>query len=122
MFSWSIRNQIFTVVFILAAMSVIICAVGLYAVSGLDNAVDEVDIAARRLADIDEVAAQINEVIIGVREVLLTTDDSKKVRDKAVIDEKVTLIDAQMKEIGAVTRLSSEWRALENEWEKHKKT
>jgi len=120
MFNWSIKIQIFTVVFILAAISVIVCSVGLYAVQGLDDAVDEVDTTARRLADIDEVAAHISEVIIGVREVLLTTDETKKADDKRAIDEKVAVIDKQMKAIGSVTRLTAEWGALESEWEKHK--
>ena len=120
MFKWSIKMQIFAIVGLLTVVAVIIGAVGVYAMNDIKAAMDDINVTARRLSAIDEVAADMNGVIIGVREVILTADPAKKQSDRAELERKAAEIDEQMKAIGAVTRLQSEWSALEQEWAKHK--
>ena len=120
MFHWSIKKQIYAIVLMLMVMAVVICVTGLFAMTGIKEAMDDINITAVRLADIDDAAAEINEVIIGVREILLTSDPAKKEDDKRELEQKVAEIDAKMKHIESVTRLHDEWAALQKEWESHK--
>jgi len=120
MFRWSIKKQIFAIVGLLTAVAVIICVAGLYAMDGIRASMDDIETTARRLAEIDAAAAEMNDVIIGVREVLLTDDQAKKRADRDELNRKAAQIDAAMKAIGAETRLVTEWAALEREWESHK--
>ena len=120
MFKWSIKKQIFAIVLVMTAMGIVICTAGIYAMIGIRKSVDEIYISAVRLADMNEVSAAMNDVIIGVREVVLTADMEKKKSDRRDIEAKAVEIDRMMKEIEAVTRLQTEWRSLEDEWVKHK--
>ena len=120
MFRWSIKKQIFTIVLVMTAMGIVICTSGIFAMMRIKSAVDEIYIAAVRLADMNEVSAAMNDVIIGVREVVLTTDQNKKMADRRALEAKAVEIDAMMKKIEGVTRLKTEWRQLEDEWKKHK--
>ncbi|UQZ90125.1 hypothetical protein C4J81_13315 [Deltaproteobacteria bacterium Smac51] len=120
MFRWSIKKQIFTIIILMTIVAIIICAAGIYAMMGIRGAVDEINFAARRSSDIEDVATDINEVIIAVREVVLSSSFEKKQADSKDLEVKAADIDRKMKEIGAVTRLQQEWNALEAEWEKHK--
>ncbi len=117
---WSIKKQILTIVLIMAFMALIICGAGIYAMMGIRNNVDEINVAAMRLAAINEVALDISDVIIGVREVIVHEDPAQKLADSQVIEQQTVEIDRKMRDIGAVIRLQTEWQALTAEWEKHK--
>ena len=117
---WSIKKQIFAIVLLMTIMGIVICFSGIYAMVGIRSSVDEIYISAVRLADMNEVSSAMSDVIIGVREVVLTPDLNKKEAAKVEINKKVAHIDGRMKEIEKVTRLQTDWRALEDKWEEHK--
>jgi len=120
MHKWSIKTQILSIVALMVAMTIIICATGIYAMIGIRSSVDEINTAAMRLVDMSEVYNGMNDVIIGVREVVLTPDMAKKMDDRRDLLEKSGQIDRKMKEIEGVTRLQDDWHELEAEWQKHK--
>ena len=120
MFSWSIKKQVFTILILMTVVAVIICGAGIYGMIGIQKAAEETDITAQRQAEIDAMATNINEVIIGVREVVLTADMERKQAHINQLKKDTAEIDAQMLAIAAVTRVKDEWAKLQAEWERHK--
>ena len=101
-------------------MGIVMCCSGIYAMMGIRSSVDEIYTSAVRLADMNEVSAAMSDVIIGVREVVLTPDIDQKKEAQADIYNRADHIDDRMKEIETVTRLQTYWLALEAKWAEHR--
>jgi heme/copper-type cytochrome/quinol oxidase subunit 2 len=86
MFSWSIKKQVFAIVFLMTVVALIICGAGIYCMIGIRGAVDEINTTAGRQAEIDAMATDINTVIIGVREVVLSTNQEEKLANSKALE------------------------------------
>ena len=116
----SVKGKVYAIVGVLVVLSAIIVVVAYLAMSDIRESTREIDTVSRRLNEMSAARSIMQTVATDVREVALANNDGKMRELKAGIEKAVDLLDKDMGEIGAITRLPNEWRELTNTWNKHK--
>ncbi len=113
-------NQVFTIVFVLIALSAVIVLAALSAMTNIQDVTHTIADTAAQLDEMANVRSAMQSVTTNVREVVLATDSAKKQALSTAIEKEVAALDAEMRRIGETTPLHSEWQELTGIWNKHK--
>lgn len=117
----SLKARIYLVVVILIAVSCIIGFVGLFAMRNIYVAMEREGELAKRVSQFKDIRSEIQNVLIGVREIIITTDADVMKREKSALNTLVTAtIDPQLADIQVDADAVPKVQKLKELWGRHK--
>ena len=117
----SFKARIYAIVAVLAAVALIVGGYGLYAMNRIDAAMRVETDVAYRVSQLKDIRSEMQNVLIGVREIVLSTDAEHMKKEKASLDQLVaTVIDPGINSFQIEPADAAKWRTLQELWTKHK--
>ena len=117
----SFKMRIYSIVAILIAVALIIGGVGLYAMQRINATMEmEMDIAYR-VSQLKDIRSEMQNVLIGVREIVLTDSPQQMRSEKEKLDTLVTtVIDPAFASFQVEPADAEKWKNLQQLWTRHK--
>lgn len=117
----SLKSRIYLVVVILIAVSCVIGFVGLYAMNNIYVAMEREADLSKRVSQFKDIRSDIQNVLIGIREIIISPDANVMAKEKANIDTLVaSTIDPQLASIQVDSDTMPNVQKLRDLWNKHK--
>lgn len=117
----SFKARIYLIVLILVIVAIFIGVVGIYAMLSINDSIEEEAHHSRQVSNLKDIRSDMQNVLIGVREMVLSPDVEYKNQQKADIDNLATnRIDARFADFKASPEDTANWENLRSTWDKHK--
>ena len=117
----SFKARIYFVVLILVVVALFIGGVAFYAMRSINDTVEEESRASRLVSDIKDIRSDMQNVLINVREMVLSPNADYKRQQKTDIDSLAgSRIDARLANFTVEPEDAANWNALRDTWNKHK--
>ena len=117
----SFRKRIYIIVALLIILAVFIGGVGIYSLSNIHKSMQREAMLAGRVSQLKDIKSQMQDVLISVREIVLSPDVQDMQQEKAILDQVTTeKIDAALASMQVDPQDQADWTALQQTWNKHK--
>lgn len=117
----SFKGRIYTIVAVLLLVAVIIGGVAYYALNRIHQAIELESEFASKVSTLKDLRSEMQNVLIGVREIILNEVPEQMKQEKAVIDKLVAeKIDPELATFEVMPKDQESWRQLQALWTKHK--
>ncbi len=117
----SFKSKIYTIVAILILVAVVVVGVGLYAMNNIQTALERQTYMAFQLSKLKDIKTDLLNVLISVREIVISEDEGYMRQEKAKLDKLVKeKIDPELASFNVTGANLERWKKLQETWAKHK--
>ena len=117
----ALKSRIYTIVVCLIFVALVIGAVGIYAMRNIYRAMEVETSISHRVSVLKDVRSEMQNVLISVREMVISSDAQQMQSEKNSIDKLAAeIIDPQLNGLRVQQSNQAELQRLKDLWEKHK--
>ena len=117
----SLKGRIYFIVALLIAVALAIGVVGILAMNRIYKAMEYEANITERVSALKDIRFQMQNVLISVREMVISEDATEMAREKSSVDNLVTtIIDPALRELQVEPKDADSLRRLQDLWAKHK--
>ncbi|MCD8352639.1 MAG: methyl-accepting chemotaxis protein [Planctomycetaceae bacterium] len=116
----SFKSKIYAIVMVLLALAVVISATGLRALKKMEQGMITTDALSDNVSRIKDLKSGMQDVLIGVREIVLSPEPGGNPDERERLDNNVAYVDNTLRTLTVGAASASQWTSLNAEWEKHK--
>ncbi len=116
----SFKSKIYAIVMVLLALAVVISATGLRALRNIEQGMGETVALSDNVSRLKDLKSGMQDVLIGVREIVLSPEPGGNPDERERLDQNVAFVDNTLRSLVVGPSSSSQWAALNTEWDKHK--
>ena len=117
----SFKVRIYSIVAVLIVVAFIIGVVGIYAMNNIHSAMNHQMVVTAGVSRLKDIRSSMQNVLLGVREIILSNSVDEKKAEKALIDDMIaTQIEPNLQQVTVEPEETGQLNQLRELWTKHK--